>query len=54
MYLVKTVSIKDQAFIKEADSLMFLSKNLYNSALYIERQQFFTKRDQLNLKANNW
>lgn len=34
----------DQAY-KELDQLMFLSKNLYNTCLYRERQTFFTKRD---------
>lgn len=34
----------DQAY-KELDQMMFLSKNLYNTCLYQERQTFFTKRD---------
>lgn len=29
----------------ELDRMMFLSKNLYNACLYIERQKFFEKRD---------
>lgn len=29
----------------ELDRIMFLSKNLYNTCLYIERQKFFEKRD---------
>ena len=29
----------------ELDQMMFLSKNLYNTCLYIERQIFFQKRD---------
>lgn len=34
----------DQAY-KELDQMMFLSKNLYNTCLYRERQTFFTKRN---------
>ena len=30
---------------KELDHNMFLSKNLYNTCLYIQRNNFFTKRD---------
>lgn len=30
---------------KELDNKMFLSKNLYNACLYVERQLFFKKRD---------
>lgn len=29
----------------ELDKMLFLSKNLYNACLYIERQKFFEKRD---------
>ena len=29
----------------EIDHKLFLSKNLYNACLYIERQLFFKKRD---------
>lgn len=29
----------------ELDRMLFLSKNLYNACLYIERQIFFQKRD---------
>lgn len=32
----------------ELDKMMFLSKNLYNTCLYIERQIFFQKRDSNN------
>lgn len=32
----------------ELDRMMFLSKNLYNACLYIERQKFFQKRDSKN------
>lgn len=37
----------------ELDRMMFLSKNLYNACLYIERQKFFEKRDSKdsNLKG---
>ena len=37
----------------ELDKMMFLSKNLYNTCLYIERQKFFEKRDSKdsNLKG---
>ena len=37
----------------ELDRMMFLSKNLYNACLYVERQKFFEKRDSKdsNLKG---
>lgn len=34
----------DQSY-NEIDRMMFLSKNLYNACLYVERQLFFQKRD---------
>lgn len=34
----------DQSY-NEIDQMMFLSKNLYNACLYVERQIFFQKRD---------
>ena len=37
----------DQSY-NEIDRMMFLSKNLYNACLYIERQLFFQKRDSKN------
>ena len=42
----------DQAY-KELDQMMFLSKNLYNTCLFIERQTFFRKRDCQNLEQKN-
>lgn len=33
----------DQAY-EELDQMMFLSKNLYNTCLYRERQTFFCKK----------
>ena len=39
----------DQAY-KELDLMMFLSKNLYNTCLYRERQIFFAKRDCQDLE----
>ena len=42
----------DQSY-NEIDRMMFLSKNLYNACLYVERQLFFQKRDSKdsNLKG---
>ena len=39
----------DQAY-KELDHMMFLSKNLYNTCLFRERQTFFAKRDCQDLE----
>lgn len=39
----------DQAY-KELDQMMFLSKNLYNTCRYIERQTFFAKRNCQDLE----
>lgn len=46
------IKITDKAY-KELDQMMFLSKNLYNTCLFIERQTFFTKRDCQDLEQKN-
>ena len=40
-------------FYKELDHLSFLSKNLYNSALYTIRQHYFKNKEYLNYYAIN-
>lgn len=37
----------------ELDRMMFLSKNLYNTCLYVERQIFFQKRDSRDSNDSN-
>ena len=43
MYLIETTVIKpsQKALYRACDELCFLSKNLYNSALFIQRQNYF-------------
>lgn len=48
MQLVERHIIKNNSLFKELDSMCFLSKNLYNKALYIVRQHFFTTGEHLN------
>ena len=45
---------QSNTFYNELDNLCFLSKNLYNSALYAVRQFYFTNKKYLNwIKINN-
>ena len=49
MKLVEIHTITEQhPFFKEIDNLCFLSKNLYNSALYEIRQEYFTSKKYIN------
>ena len=55
MILVERHIIKQSnSFYNELDNLCFLSKNLYNSALYTVRQFYFTNKKYFNwIKVNN-
>ena len=45
---------QSNSFYNELDNLCFLSKNLYNSALYVVRQFYFTNKKYFNwIKVNN-
>lgn len=49
MYLVERHIIKsNNPLYKELDNVCFLSKNLYNKALYIVRQHYFNTKEYLN------
>ena len=49
MILVEThIYSKNHADFKKLNNLCFLSKNLYNSALFIIRQEFFNSGHYLN------
>ena len=49
MYLVERHIIKPKnPLYKELDNVCFLSKNLYNKALYIVRQHYFNTKEYLN------
>ncbi len=51
MKLVEQHIIKpNNKFYKELDNLCFLSKNLYNTALYEVRQFYFSSKDDPNIK----
>ena len=50
-YLTRTHKIhisKYHRYFKTIDRVSFKAKNLYNSALYIERQLFFSKEPFIN------
>ena len=54
MYLTETHNIrKSNKLYKEIDNLCFLSKNLFNSALYAVRQHYFTDNKYLNYNGVN-
>ena len=55
MQLTQTIIInKQNQFYKECEKLTFLSKNLYNSALYYIRQYYFQKKQYANFyNVNN-
>lgn len=54
MTLCETHIIKKSSpYYKEMDDLCFLSKNLYNSALYSTRQTFFDSQEFQNYNAND-
>ena len=55
MTLVKQIQIKqNHSYYKELDHLCFLSKNLYNSTLYVIRQHYFETKEYLDYyKVNN-
>lgn len=54
MYLTeKHIIKKSNKLYKEIDELTFLSKNLYNSALYSIRQHYFETKKYLNYNAVN-
>ena len=49
MYLVERHIIKpNNPLFKELDNVCFLSKNLYNKALYLVRQHYFNTKEYLN------
>ena len=49
MYLVERHIIKtNNPLYKELDNVCFLSKNLYNKALYLVRQHYFNTKEHLN------
>lgn len=49
MYLVERHIIKsNNPLYKELDNVCFLSKNLYNKALYIVRQHYFSTKEYLS------
>ena len=50
MQLVEQHIIKqDNQYFKEIDNLCFLSKNLYNSCLYLIRQEFIHNKNNVTL-----
>ena len=54
--LVERVAIKPNdplLLYAEFDKLCFLSKNLYNSTLYVVRQHYFATGEYLNYNAVN-
>jgi putative transposase len=54
MYLTETHNIrKSNKLWKEIDNLSFLSKNLFNSALYAVRQHYFSNKEYLNYNGVN-
>lgn len=49
MYLTERHIIKsNNPLFKELDNVCFLSKNLYNKALYLVRQHYFSTKEYLN------
>lgn len=54
MYLAERHIIKpNNPLYKELDNVCFLSKNLYNKALYIVRQHYFSTKEHLNYYGVN-
>ena len=54
MYLTERHIIKPKnPLFKELDNVCFLSKNLYNKALYLVRQHYFNTKEYLNYYGVN-